>query len=357
MKRLFKTIGLFATSLLLSALLMEAGVLLIVGEQVKFPRHVVGSSFGLRINQPNAFYRHKSADVTVWFEINAQGMRAHRDYPYEKPDGLKRIVSLGDSFTIGYEVHADECFSSIIESDLRQRGYGVEVLNAGVSGYSNAEESLYLERELFRYDPDLILVSFFANDLVDNVRTGLFRLEGQSLVSGASSYVPASQLGDYLNTNPFFNFLSARSNAFVLLKEKATILAKRRMVKDNITNIDSAGENPGSRKSKSLYQRRLAAAIFERTYQMTQERGIPLVIHSIPTFWPHPDRLVDLFPLDEFDVNRQGLAYFPAKDVLEPWFGKKQLYNRNSHGHWTAHSNAVVGRAISRLIDEEGLLD
>ncbi|MEZ4290376.1 MAG: hypothetical protein R3E53_07505 [Myxococcota bacterium] len=52
----------------------------------------------------------------------------------------------------------------MLEQELRRAGLQVEVLNAGVSGYSNAEALLYLERELLKYDPDLVLLSFFAND-------------------------------------------------------------------------------------------------------------------------------------------------------------------------------------------------
>src|SRR5687767_11459329 len=94
--------------LVFASVLAEVGVLAVAGEQPKFPRHVVGGPFGLRINEPNAHYRHKSADVTVWFDINAQGMRAERDFAREKPSGSRRIVSLGDSFTVGYEVAAED---------------------------------------------------------------------------------------------------------------------------------------------------------------------------------------------------------------------------------------------------------
>src|SRR4029453_16189824 len=86
----------------------ELAVTLGLGEQVKFPRHVVAAPWGLRFNEPGAVYRHKSADVEVWFRIDQQGMRDDRDFAYAKPPGVKRIVSLGDSFKIGYEVAPGE---------------------------------------------------------------------------------------------------------------------------------------------------------------------------------------------------------------------------------------------------------
>ena len=47
-------------SLVLSALFVEVAVLLVIGEQAKFPRHVVGTEFGVRVNEPGSHYRHKS---------------------------------------------------------------------------------------------------------------------------------------------------------------------------------------------------------------------------------------------------------------------------------------------------------
>jgi lysophospholipase L1-like esterase len=226
-KKVGKRLVVLALALLLAGLLAEGLVLVVLGEQVKFPRHVVGAPFGLRINQPGTAYRHKSPDVEVWFRINSQGLRADRDYPKEKPAGVKRIVTLGDSFTIGYEVDVEDCFSSVLERTLRERGHAVEVLNAGVSGYSNAEACLYLERELIQYDPDVVVLSFYTNDIQDNLRTELFRLDGSTLVPYHESYVPLGRLGTFLNTNPLLSFLSSYSNAFAFLKETLTREYKR----------------------------------------------------------------------------------------------------------------------------------
>jgi lysophospholipase L1-like esterase len=361
LRRLAATLVLAGAALAASFALLEIGVRLAVGEQPKFPRRVVGAPFGLRINEPGARYRHDSADVTVEFRINGQGLRADRDYPYAKPPGVRRIVSLGDSYTVGYEVELEETFSQVLERELVARGYAVEVLNAGVSGYSTAEELLYLERELLRYEPDLVLVSFYGNDLVDNSRTGLFRLEDGALVEAAHDYVPGGGTADFLNTNPVFNFLSERSDAFVLGKEVATQLAKRRMVEENVSNLDQAVDAPPAGAGPGpvvAAQRRFAAALFERLYQETRERGIPLVIQSIPTAVYRGDemRLVELFPLAEFDVRRPGLHFLATKPLLDPEVGRTLLYYTRSHGHWTPASHRLAGEALARIVAERGLL-
>jgi len=330
------------------AALLEVGVVLILGEQIKFPRRVVGAPFGVRINQPNAFYRHKWPDGTVYFRINGQGMRADHDFAYEKPPGTKRIVSLGDSFTIGIEVQAEETFSSILERELRARGRAVEVLNAGVSGYGTAEEVIYLERELLRYDPDVVLISYFVNDLDDNIRADLFKLQGDRLVEVHKDYVPAGYLGDFLNTNPVFTFLSEYSNAFALLKDEMTFLAKKSKDK-------AFGEVPltatETNDEATIYKRRLAAALYERVYNITRDRGIPLMIQSIPSEWQKPPyHLVEAFPLKEFNVNRSGIYFLSTKSLLDQWIGKELLYYRRGYGHWTPFSHAISGRALAALL-------
>jgi lysophospholipase L1-like esterase len=330
-------------------LLGEVLVLLVFGEQVKFPRHVVAAPWGVRYNDPHSAYRHQSADGTWHFRINGQGMRDEREFAKTKPAGTKRILSLGDSFTIGYEVHAHETFSAVLEHELRASGRAVEVLNAGVSGFSNAEQCLYLERELLDYQPDMVVVSFFGNDLVDNVRTGLFRFEGEQLVPWHDRYVPAGRFADWMNRNWFINLLSERSNLFVFAKERITLLVKRDMVTANERNLATA--EAGALDAEKRNQQRLAAAIFERMYRALHARKIPMVIHSICTqFGPPAAPLQELFPLAEFAVDRPGIRFVASKQVLDPLVGKELLYHQRSHFHWTPLAHAVAGKALARAV-------
>ena len=351
---LFKLVSL-GIGLVFAALFTELAVRLVVGEQAKFPRHVVEAPWGLRRNLPGATYRHKSADVTVWFRINQQGMRADREYPYQKPPGVKRIVSLGDSFTQGYEVAAEETFSAVLERELRAQGHDAEVLNAGVSGFSNAEAYLYLERELWKYDPDVVLVSFYFNDLVDNVRTSLFTLVDGRLAPNRERYVPGGLLGDFLNSNTLFNGLNERSDAFTFLKERLTLLMKRQMWDENVRNLDQEEEAEPSVAQD--YQRDLAAAIFDAMYESASRRGVPLVIQSIPVRQRHGGlAFVDGFP-KTFDADRPGLSFFAAEEALAPFVGQELLYWTRSHGHWTPFGHQKSGESLAALMLRDGLLD
>ena len=353
LRGLIGTVLLICASLLIAGLIAEGGVRLFLGEQVKFPRHVVGAPFGVRINEPLARYRHKSPDVEIWFRINSQGFRADEDYAYEKPAGVKRIIALGDSFTIGYEVSEPETFSSVLEARLRAAGHNVQVLNTGVSGYSTAEASVYLERELLRYDPDIILVAFFGNDLNDNVRSGLFALDADGgLVEARHEYVPAGRVGDFLNTNWFFNLLSERSDAFALIKERATLVAKQWMRDENLREAAIAV----TETDEMAYPERLGGAIFERIYMTSRKLELPLIILSIPREQLNSSGLVDQFPLGAFDTAREGIWFVPAKRFLDSRVGRELLYYKRSADHWTPLAHRLVGEELAQVVLDSDLL-
>jgi hypothetical protein len=380
-RRLGRKLLLSLTASVLTLLLCEPLVRLVAGEQPKFPRRVVAGPFGLRINEPGAVYRQKSADVSVWFRINSKGMRADREYPYEKPAGVRRIVCLGDSFTAGYEVAVEDCFASVLERELAARGHRVEVLNSGVSGFGTAEECLYLERELIRYAPDVVVLSFYGNDLADNVRSDLFELEHGKLVQKHDRYVPLGGFGDFLNSNAVFGWLSERSDAFALAKEATTRLLKGRLVEENLAAIDAAdgGKGTPAKGAKPAdpagatateaagYPVALTVALLERLYAFCRERQIALVIQSIPSNREKPPALVDLFPKEQFKVDRAGLFFQPDKELLDPALGKESdaddpahgkhlLYWKRSTGHWTPYCHAVCGKALADRIEKERLL-
>jgi hypothetical protein len=96
-------------------------------------------------------------------KTNSHGFRANREYSFEKSDGKKRILVLGDSFVWGWGVENEEMFTEILEKELG----GTEVLNAGHTGFDTLQEFLLYKRIGIRYEPDLVLLCFFPNDITD----------------------------------------------------------------------------------------------------------------------------------------------------------------------------------------------
>jgi lysophospholipase L1-like esterase len=116
-----------------------------------------------------------SPNYDGWFagvpvKINALGFRDDRDYALDKREGTFRILVVGDSVTFGHGTRSDTTYPYLLEQRLREWKPEIEwqVWNLGVPGYATSQELAYLERVGARYDPDLVIVGFYENDLTGN---------------------------------------------------------------------------------------------------------------------------------------------------------------------------------------------
>lgn len=103
-------------------------------------------------------------------EFNSKGLNDY-EYEYEKPDNMVRIVILGDSFVEAREVERKKNFCELMEKTLKARNLSkrYQVINMGVGGYSPILEYLYLKKEGIKYDPDIIILCFFMNDVYEDM--------------------------------------------------------------------------------------------------------------------------------------------------------------------------------------------
>ncbi len=97
--------------------------------------------------------------------VNAEGFRG-TEFEVPKPPGVYRIFALGDSTTFG--LAGDNCpYPVQLERRLNQASARrFEVVNAGVEGYNSRDALAVLEREVFRYAPDMITIYIGWNDLM-----------------------------------------------------------------------------------------------------------------------------------------------------------------------------------------------
>jgi hypothetical protein len=102
---------------------------------------------------------------TVHAQTNERGFRGPRPTALEKTPGTHRLIGLGDSVTWGAGVHREDTYLAKLESALNQSAPW-EVINAGIVGYSTWQESIFLERELLAFQPDVVIVNYCENDLI-----------------------------------------------------------------------------------------------------------------------------------------------------------------------------------------------
>lgn len=103
--------------------------------------------------------------LKVVIESNHEGFRT-RNLSKTKRPGVYRILFLGDSTTFGWGVEQDERFSELLEKRLNASGSGIryEIVNLGLPGYSSYHGRIILERYGLRCSPDMVILSFGAND-------------------------------------------------------------------------------------------------------------------------------------------------------------------------------------------------
>jgi hypothetical protein len=119
---------------------------------------------------PGGESRIRRPEFDVLIQINARGLRGP-DYDYAKPAGRRRVLILGDSFAEGYYVDEPETARAVLEKRLNAGPCpGWEVVNGGTIAYSTDQEYLFFREEGHRYQPDLVALLFYHNDLLYNAR-------------------------------------------------------------------------------------------------------------------------------------------------------------------------------------------
>jgi hypothetical protein len=113
-------------------------------------------------------------EALTYVRINSHGFR-DREHTIAKPPGTLRIAVIGDSYVEAFQVPLEKGFWSVMERKLpecpRAAGSNVEVLSFGVSGFSTASELILLQKRVWQYAPDIIvLLVTTGNDIRDNSR-------------------------------------------------------------------------------------------------------------------------------------------------------------------------------------------
>ncbi|MBA2293232.1 MAG: hypothetical protein H0W15_12340 [Gemmatimonadales bacterium] len=102
------------------------------------------------------------APYAVGYSFNAASCR-DRDYPETPPNSARRLLLLGDGFTMGVGVHERDTFGARLESDLADHG-AWEVVNCGMPGYGSREVRAALPALADRYHPGVVLVTLGLDD-------------------------------------------------------------------------------------------------------------------------------------------------------------------------------------------------
>jgi hypothetical protein len=96
--------------------------------------------------------------------VNAQGLRATREYAETPPAGARRVIVCGESFTFCEEVADAEAWPARLEALVP----GLAALNYGVGGYGTDQALLRVAKEA-RGPAEALLVGFMLENIGRNV--------------------------------------------------------------------------------------------------------------------------------------------------------------------------------------------
>jgi hypothetical protein len=136
------------------------------------------------------------------FVKNSAGMHDQEHQP-AKPEGVFRILVIGDSFVEARQVATSQTSSSVLETALNSNNSNLryEVISAGASAWGPAQELMYFRSEGKFFSPDLVLGFWYpANDLMDVLP------DHRMTFTGTNCYAPYFAIcNDSFDPEPWFS--------------------------------------------------------------------------------------------------------------------------------------------------------
>ena len=249
--------------------------------------------------------------------INADGFR-HPDVLRDKPAGTWRAFALGDSQTYGAGVAAPQAYPSQAEAMLRERAQAdlaVELINAGISGYTSLQALRLVRTKLLEWQPDAIVIDCRTHD------------------SPREDMPGAAGSGGVLERITFHSRL-AWSLRFVLDRARP----------------HSARPMQAGAMERSAEQLAASFGNHEPIVELAREHDLQLIFVDYP-FWDD-DRVTCLAPAHELPA---GVPVAPACQALEgAGLPLDQLFLDNNH--LTVAGNRLVAGALADTIVAQGWL-
>jgi lysophospholipase L1-like esterase len=271
---------------------------------------------------------------------NSFGLR-DVEHAVAKEPGTLRILGLGDSFTYGGGVRFEDGYLAQLERRLNEGAAGVrvEVIKAGIPRYYPEPERIFLERYGVEYRPEVILVGFVPNDVVDTY----FGLDAIRLDrAGYLKTREADELGD------FGSAVYDRCHACRLVLRRYVAWQTARKYRPQMAEVYRADgfHEADWRKVEAEYDRmaEIAAGIKAK-----------LVIVHIPQIGPW--RAEHSYPAERLAAwaARRGAGFVDTLPAFKRSPDPQSLYYPKDQ-HCTAAGYGVIARAVEEYLTGQKLV-
>jgi len=302
------------------------------------------------VHIPNARGFLRTGEFDIDLTINSKGLR-DREFPYEKPPGVRRILSLGDSFAAGYGVRADETYAKVLERRLRDRGSGAvtwEVLNAAAGSTGTAHQLAYYVKEGRRYSPDIVLIGFFvSNDFWDNRASGLYAVEDGELVKRQVPLTGPRRIQRITNWIPGYRALFSRSHLLNLVKSQVALRHHHNLVAEAAPTVQNTREGD---------MHALTWRLLREFRDVCVREGARLVLLVIPAPIGSPETHDEWEAKVARFAEAEGIPCLNLGPAYRAMSRDEEL-NFPQDRHWTPRGHAFAGDALFHFLTESELLD
>ena len=283
---------------------------------------------------------------------NSSGFRA-RERAYDKGE-RKRIVVLGDSTAWGWGVESGERFSDILEKRLN----GWEVINLAQAGYSTDQELLVLETEGLKYHPDIVILLFDRNDVVEG--------NNAKIIDGMQPKPYFVEEGGRLviknNPVPFDGAYWMKKGMLASsygvpddgVSPRSWIYWRDRVfIKSQLYNwimfrlahpIWSKPESPGTQSDRRELEKNmhLTKMLLGEINGLCAQNGARLVVADVPSYYS---------PLLRDFCVEQKIPYIDLQPHLK---GRLCPIEHRRVGHWNAYGHKIVAGAMIDYLTKNG---
>lgn len=236
---------------------------------------------------------------------NSRGLAQAEETAYGRAPQSLRVMCVGESTTMGSSKASYPTQLRVLLSSLAS-GYsgGVEVINAGVAGWVSDQWTLYSERELRKYAPDIVILYAGWNDF--------------------GAYDPKDKPH---TTSVFEGFYGKPRPAVTGLK---SVVIARAFLDRLVANKQAVNEESASSSPDVIYRFYLRS--LSRTIAAFREDNpqVKVVLSSLVARWPMETRAAFLADRNlPWTIKKRGVGPIEAAALLKPFNTLIEQYTRD----------------------------